>query len=211
MNAVWGAVKGEVATFGNCMAGAAKAAAFAKSKVPKIDVGAAKPCFVALGTALCKKAEKKACGRRRMIAIPAPVKNAMNSVWGAVKGEVATFGKCMAGAAKGVAANALKAALPTSAGSLLSMMGVRRLSIFGAIKSAAGKAASMAKGAACKIGGAKAEAACESAIKAGVAKAAAFAKSKVSKIDVGAAKPCFVALGTALCKKAEKKACGRRL
>merc|ERR1712151_684832 len=145
-----------------------------------------------------------------MVAIPAAVKKAMAGVWGAIKGDVKTFGACMAKAAGKAAKGALKSVLPANAGAFLNMMGVRRLSIFGAIKSVAKKAAGAAKGLACKVGGAKAESACESAVKAGVGKAVSFAQSKVKSINVALAKPCFVTLGSALCKTAEKKACGRR-
>merc|ERR1711948_231456 len=91
------------------------------------------------------------------------------------------------------------------------MMGVRRLSIFGAVKKMASKAAGAAKGMACKSLGGKAIAACKSAVAAGASKAISFVQSKVKQVNVKVAQPCFVALGNSLCEKAEKKACGRRL
>merc|ERR1712050_259017 len=79
--------------------------------------------------------------------------------------------------------------LPTSVQGFLKLMGMRRLfslgSVVSAAKSAAGKVAGAAKGLACK----------------------AF----FPKIDLPGATKCFTTFGEALCTKAEKKACGRRL
>merc|ERR1711972_114382 len=191
-------------------AGVSKAAAAFKAKFPKIDLPGATKCFTTFGEALCTKAEKKACGRR-LLSIPGPVKDAMMKMWNEVKPEAAAMGKCLAAAAKAK----VTSMLPTSVQGFLKLMGMRRLFSLGgmvsAAKSAAGKAASAAKGLACKAFGGKALAMCKSAVAAGVSKAAAAFKAKFPKIDLPGATKCFTTLGEALCTKAEKEACGRRL
>jgi len=187
-------------------AGVSKATAAFKKKFPKMDLPGAGKCFTAFGDALCTKAHKKACGRR-LLSIPAPVKSAMMKMWAEVKPEAATMGKCLAAAAKAK----VTSMLPTSVQGFLKLVGMRRLSLLSMAKSAAGKVAGAAKGLACKAFGGKALAMCKSAVAAGVGKAAAAFKAKFPKIDVPGATKCFTAFGDALCTKAEKKACGRRL
>merc|ERR1712054_433903 len=97
----------------------------------------------------------------------------------------------------------------------MSMLGVRRLGMFNKLKKAAKKAgksvANKAKGAACKAFGGKALGMCKQAVKAGVNKAADALKKKIPKLNPSLAKPCLEALGNAMCDKAYKKACGRRM
>merc|ERR1712190_394208 len=94
-----GAIKGAASKVGNMAKGAAckalggkalsmcnsavdgavaKGASFLSGKVAALKgkMGEAKGCLTAFGHSLCAKAKAKACGRR-LIAIPAPVKNAM--------------------------------------------------------------------------------------------------------------------------------------
>merc|ERR1712007_398985 len=193
---------------GAVKAGVAKAAAFIKSKFPKVDAPAANKCLVGFGKALCAKAVKKACGRR-LFSVPAPIKKAFTAVAGAVKPDAEALFKCLVAAAKAKALSVIKAKL----GSWSSLFGLRRnlWSVMGKLKSAAGKLAGAAKGAACKAFAGKAQSMCDGAVKAGVAKAAAFIKSKFPKVDAPAANKCLVGFGKALCAKAVKKACGRRL
>merc|ERR1712178_7598 len=118
----------------------------------------------------------------------------MKGVWGAVKGELKKFQSCMINAAKGAAKKAIMSKLPKSAGSLMGMLGVRRLGMFNKLKKAAKKAgksmANKAKGAACKAFGGKALGMCKQAVKAGVNKAADALKKKVPKLNPSLAKPC---------------------
>merc|ERR1712066_962736 len=148
-----------------------------------------------------------------MIAIPAPVKNAMAGVWAAVKPDVAALGGCLVKAAGAAAKAAVMGALPKSAQAFLGMMGLRRLGILGALKGAAKKVGGMAKGAACKALGGKALSMCNSAVDGAVAKGAGFLAGKVAvlKGKLGAAKDCLKTFGHSLCGKAKKKACGRRM
>merc|ERR1712050_716019 len=173
-------------------AGVGKAQAAIKKKFPKVDLPGSKKCLIAFGDALCTKAEKKACGRR-LLSIPGPVKKAMSSVWGAVKGEVKTLGVCMAKAVKAKAFSML----PSSAQAFLKLVGARRLGfmskIKGAVKGAAKKAAGAAKGLACKAFGGKALAMCKSAVAAGVGKAQAAIKKKFPKVDLPGSKKCLIA------------------
>merc|ERR1712151_655358 len=154
----------------------------------------------------------KACGRR-MIAIPGPVKNTMAGVWAAVKPDVTALGSCLVKAAGAAAKAAVMGALPKSAANFLSMMGLRRLGILGALKGAAKKVGGMAKGAACKALGGKALSMCNGAVDGAVAKGASFLAGKVAvlKGKMGAAKGCLKDFGHSLCAKAKAKACGRRM
>merc|ERR1712007_339089 len=131
---------------GAVKAGVAKAAAFIKSKFPKVDAPAANKCLVGFGKALCAKAVKKACGRR-LFSVPAPIKKAFTAVAGAVKPDAEALFKCLVAAAKAKALSVIKAKL----GSWSSLFGLRRnlWSVMGKLKSAAGKLAGAAKGAAC--------------------------------------------------------------
>merc|ERR1712219_48583 len=52
---------------------------------------------------------------------------------------------------------------------------------------------------------------CDSAVKSGVTRAAAAIKAKFPKVNSAAANTCLVNFGKALCAKAVKKVCGRRL
>merc|ERR1711998_353523 len=143
---------------------------------------------------------------RRAVSVPAPIKKAFGQVWGAVKGDLAALGKCMAGAAKGMAIAAVKAKLPNTAGAFLSMVGLRRLF---SIKGMARKAAGMAKKGACAAFGKKGLDMCKQGVAAGVGKAAGALKGKMPNLDTTAAQGCLKAFGNSLCDKAFKKACGR--
>merc|ERR1712151_1037729 len=184
----------------------AKGAGFLAGKVKQLKgkLGDAKNCLKAFGHSLCGKAKTKACGRR-MIAIPAPVKNAMAGVWAAVKPDVTALGSCLVKAAGAAAKAAVMGALPKSAANFLSMMGLRRLGILGALKGAAKKVGGMAKGAACKALGGKALSMCNSAVDGAVAKGAGFLAGKVAvlKGKLGAAKDCLKTFGHSLCGKAK--------
>merc|ERR1712151_1360700 len=185
----------------------AKGAGFIAGKVKQLKgkLGDAKNCLKAFGHSLCGKAKTKACGRR-MIAIPAPVKNAMAEVWAAVKPDVTALGACLVKAAGAAAKAAVMGALPKSAANFLGMMELRRLGIMGKIKGAVG-------GAACKALGGKALSMCNSAVDGAVAKGAGFLAGKVKQLKgkLGDAKNCLKAFGHSLCGKAKTKACGRRM
>merc|ERR1711879_777335 len=104
--------------------------------------------------------------------------------------------------------------VPKSIGSGLKMLGIgrrRMWSIGGALKSAAKKAGSMAKKGACAAFGKKGLAMCKQAVAAGVKKGAAMLKKKIKQLPVAAGSKCLKTFGNALCDKAYKKACGRRL
>merc|ERR1712230_98299 len=116
-----------------------------------------------------------------LLSIPGPVKDAMMKMWNEVKPEAAAMGKCLAAAAKAKVTSMLR----TSVQGFLKLMGMRRLFSLGSVVSAAKSAA-------------------------GKVTAAAF-KAKFPKIDLPGAQKCFTTFGEALCTKAEKKACGRRL
>merc|ERR1712054_504785 len=69
----------------------------------------------------------------------------------------------------------------------------------------------MAKKGACAAFGAKGLAMCKQAVAAGVKKGAAMLKSKIKQLPVAAGSKCLTTFGNALCDKAYKKACGRRM
>merc|ERR1712226_311688 len=140
--------------------------------------------------------------RRRRLGIPAPIKKAFGAVWGAIKGDVNNFKTCMISAAKGAAMSMIQKVVPVNIGMFTKMLGIRRR-LFSFAK--------MLKKGACAAFGKKALGMCKSGVVAATKKAAGFIKSKLSMLDTTKGEGCVKTLGNALCDKAYKKACGRRL
>jgi len=191
-------------------AGVKKAAAWVKSKAPKMDSAKVNACLTKFAGDLCSAAVKHGCGRR-LLDVRAKVMAAAKAVANFVKPEAKTLFNCVKTAAKEKAIGAIKAKLGGMVPStVFKMMGMGRRNLWGVpkfIKAAAKKVAAGGKAMACKALAGKAVAACDAAVNAGVAKGAAFVQKKFPKLAVPAAKACFKTFGQALCKKAVKKVC----